>query len=149
VVGRSHRSKVGLAKLKDVIELTRAVLGIPGDYRIAIVPGSDTGAIEMALWSLLGPRGVDVAAWENFGQDWIIDLTTQMKLADCRVFSAPYGALPDLSETDPNRDIVFTWNGTSLGVRVLDGRWNRRERGRGYRAAPRLSGPGTIKGGSG
>jgi phosphoserine aminotransferase len=123
VVGRSHRSKPGLAKLREVIELTRAVLGIPADHRIAIVPGSDTGAMEMTLWSLLGSRGVDVAAWENFGQGWVVDLTTQMKLDDCRVFSAPYGALPDLSETDPDRDIVFTWNGTSSGVRVPDGDW--------------------------
>ena len=123
VLGRSHRSKPGLAKLKEVIDLTREVLGIPQDYRIAIVPGSDTGAIEMSLWSLLGPRGVDVAAWENFGRDWIIDLTTQMKLEDCRVFEADYGALPDLTATDPDRDIVFTWNGTSSGVRVPNGDW--------------------------
>jgi phosphoserine aminotransferase len=122
-VGRSHRSKAGRAKLKEVIDLTRTVLGIPNDYRIAIVPGSDTGAVEMALWSLLGPRGVDVLAWESFGKEWVADITRQHRLADARVLQARYGALPDLREVDPARDVVFTWNGTTSGGRVPDGEW--------------------------
>jgi phosphoserine aminotransferase len=123
-VGRSHRSKAGRAKLKEVIDLTRTVLGIPDDYRIAIVPGSDTGAVEMALWSLLGPRGVDVLAWESFSKEWVADITRQLKLADARILQAPYGALPDLRKVDPVRDVVlFTWNGTTSGVRVPDGEW--------------------------
>lgn len=123
LTGRSHRSKPGLAKLREAIDLTRAVLGIPDTHRIAITPGSDTGAVEMAMWSLLGPRGVDVAAWESFGQDWVTDAVKQLKLADCRSFVAPYGELPDLSQWDPQRDIVFTWNGTTSGVRVPNGDW--------------------------
>lgn len=123
VLGRSHRSKEGKAKLKQVIDLTRQVLGIPDDYRIGIVPGSDTGAVEMALWGLLGPRGVDVFAWESFGGDWVKDIAQELELEDRRVFEAPYGELPDLSQADPNRDIVFTWNGTTSGVRVPDGDW--------------------------
>ncbi len=123
LLGRSHRSKPGLAKLRQVIDLTRAVLRIPDSHRIAIVLGSDTGAVEMAMWSLLGPRGVDIAAWESFGQDWVTDATAQLKLADCRVFDASYGELPDLSRWEPERDIVFTWNGTTSGVRVPDGSW--------------------------
>jgi phosphoserine aminotransferase len=122
-VGRSHRSKAGRAKLKEVIDLTRTVLGIPNDYRIAIVPGSDTGAVEMALWSLLGPRGVDVLAWESFGKEWVADITGQLRLPDARILQAPYGALPDLRAVDPARDVVFTWNGTTSGVRVPDGEW--------------------------
>lgn len=123
-VGRSHRSKPGKAKLKEAIDLTRAVLGIPDDYRIAIVPGSDTGAVEMALWSLLGPRGVDVLAWESFGKEWVTDITKQLRLDDVRVLEAPYGELPDLSLVDTrNRDVVFTWNGTTSGVRVPDADW--------------------------
>jgi phosphoserine aminotransferase len=122
-VGRSHRSKAGRARLKEVIDLTRTVLGIPNDYRIAIVPGSDTGAVEMALWSLLGPRGVDVLAWESFGKEWVADITGELRLPDVRVLQAPYGALPDLREVDPTRDVVFTWNGTTSGVRVPDGEW--------------------------
>ena len=123
LVGRSHRSKAGKAKLKEVIDRSRSVLGIPADYRIGITPGSDTGAVEMALWSLLGARGVDVLAWESFGKEWVTDITKQLKLADVRVFEAPYGELPDLSKVDTNRDVVFTWNGTTSGVRVPDAKW--------------------------
>jgi phosphoserine aminotransferase len=123
VLGRSHRSREGKAKLRQVIDLTRDVLEIPRDYRIGIVPGSDTGAVEMALWSLLGPRGVDVFAWESFGEEWVTDIVKQLKIEDSRVFRAPYGELPDLSQADPARDIVFTWNGTTAGVRVPDADW--------------------------
>jgi phosphoserine aminotransferase len=123
LVGRSHRSKPGKAKLQEVIELSREILGIPSDYRIGIVPGSDTGAIEMALWSMLGARGVDVLAWESFGKEWVTDITKQLKLPDVRVFEAPYGELPKLDQVDATRDIVFTWNGTTSGVRVPNGDW--------------------------
>lgn len=122
-LGRSHRSKPGKAKLREVIDLTREVLGIPAEYRIAIVPGSDTGAVEMALWGLLGPRGVDVLAWESFGGDWVIDITKELPIEDRRVFQAPYGDLPDLTQADPDRDTIFTWNGTTSGVRVPNGDW--------------------------
>lgn len=122
-LGRSHRSKPGKAKLREVIDLTREVLGIPAEYRIAIVPGSDTGAVEMALWGLLGPRGVDVFAWESFGGDWVIDITKELPIEDRRVFQAPYGDLPDLTQADPDRDTIFTWNGTTSGVRVPNGDW--------------------------
>ncbi len=128
-LGRSHRAKIGKARLKRLIDETRSVLGVPDDYRIGIVPASDTGAMEMAMWSLLGERGVDVLAWESFGKDWIIDITTQLKLADVRVLDADYGALPDLSSVDCNRDVVFTWNGTASGVRVPDGTWIDADRG--------------------
>ena len=117
-LGRSHRSALGKAKLKAVIDLTREVLRVPADYRIAIVPASDTGAVEMAMWSLLGPRGVDVAAWENFGNAWITDAKSQLPLKDLRIFEAPYGQLPPLHEYTGDRDLVFTWNGTTAGVRV-------------------------------
>jgi phosphoserine aminotransferase len=123
LVGRSHRSKPGKAKLEEVIQLSREILGIPSDYRIGIVPGSDTGAIEMALWSMLGERGVDVLAWESFGKEWVTDITKQLKLADVRVFEAPYGELPKLDQVDATRDVVFTWNGTTSGVRVPNGDW--------------------------
>ncbi|MCM8737069.1 phosphoserine transaminase [Azospirillum sp. A1-3] len=123
LLGRSHRSKPGKAKLKEVIDLTRAVLGIPGDYRIGIVPASDTGAVEMALWSMLGARGVDMLAWESFGKEWVTDVAKQLKLPDVRNLIAPYGELPDLSAVDFSRDVVFTWNGTTAGVRVADGDW--------------------------
>jgi phosphoserine aminotransferase len=123
LVGRSHRSKPGKAKLSEVIELTKKVLGLPENYRIGIVPGSDTGAVEMALWSLLGARGVDVLAWESFGKEWVTDITKQLKLPDTRVFEAPYGELPDLGKADTNRDVIFTWNGTTSGVRVPNGDW--------------------------
>ena len=117
-LGRSHRSKIGKTKLKQAIDMTRDVLGVPADYRIGIVPASDTGAVEMALWSLLGERGVDMVAWESFGAGWVTDVVKQLKLADVRKFEAPYGQLPDLSAVDFDRDVVFTWNGTTSGVRV-------------------------------
>jgi phosphoserine aminotransferase len=123
LVGRSHRSKVGKAKLCEVIERSRGILGVPADYRIGIVPASDTGAVEMAMWSLLGERGVDVLAWESFGKGWVTDITKQLKLKDVRVLEADYGELPDLGGVDSSRDIVFTWNGTTSGVRVPDGDW--------------------------
>ena len=122
-VGRSHRAKIGKAKLAEVIERSRTILGIPDDYRVGIVPASDTGAFEMAMWTLLGPRGVDALAWESFGAGWITDLAKQLKPADLRVFEAPYGALPDLGQVDGDRDVVFVWNGTTSGVRVPDGGW--------------------------
>jgi len=122
-VGRSHRSKPGKAKLKEVIDRTRKVLGIPGDYLIGIVPASDTGAVEMAMWSLLGPRGVDMITWESFGEGWVSDVQKQLKLKDVRVLKAPYGELPDLSKVDPSRDVVFTWNGTTSGVKAPNGEW--------------------------
>ncbi|WP_158792476.1 phosphoserine transaminase [Granulicella sp. L60] len=123
LVGRSHRSKPGKAKLNEVIELTRSILGIPDGYRIGIVPGSDTGSVEMALWSMLGARGVDVLAWESFGKEWVTDITKQLKLPDTRVFEAPYGELPDLTKVSPDHDVIFTWNGTTSGVRVPNGDW--------------------------
>ena len=123
LVGRSHRSKAGKAKLAEVIERTRRVLGVPKDHRIGIVPASDTGAVEMALWSLLGARGVDLLAWESFGAGWVSDVTKQLKLKDLRTFNADYGKLPDLTQVSPDRDVVFTWNGTTSGVRVPNGDW--------------------------
>ncbi|SCB36125.1 phosphoserine transaminase [Rhizobium hainanense] len=123
ILGRSHRSNEGKAKLREVIDLTREVLEIPEDYRIGIVPGSDTGAVEMALWGLLGARGVDVFAWESFGDDWVKDIAQELELEDRRVFQSPYGELPDLLQADPSRDVVFTWNGTTSGVRVPDADW--------------------------
>jgi phosphoserine aminotransferase len=122
-LGRSHRSKIGKAKLKRAIDLTREVLEVPADYRIGIVPASDTGAFEMALWSLLGARPVTVLAWESFGEGWVTDVTKQLKLKDARAVTAPYGELPDLSKIDPATDVVFTWNGTTSGVRVPNGDW--------------------------
>ena len=120
-LGRSHRAKIGKTKLAQAIDLTREVLQVPVDYRIGIVPASDTGAVEMALWSLLGARGVDMLAWESFGAGWVTDVVKQLKLADVRKFEAPYGELPDLAQVDFDRDVVFTWNGTTSGVRVPDG----------------------------
>lgn len=117
-LGRSHRSALGKAKLKEVIDLTREVLEVPADYRIAIVPASDTGAVEMAMWSMLGPRGVDVAAWENFGNAWITDAQSQLPLKDLRILEADYGKLPPVHQYTGDRDLVFTWNGTTAGVRV-------------------------------
>jgi phosphoserine aminotransferase len=117
-LGRSHRAKVGKAKLKQAIDLTREILEVPADYRIGIVPASDTGAVEMALWSLLGERGVDMIAWESFGSGWVTDVVKQLKLKDVRKLEADYGELPDLSAIDFDRDVVFTWNGTTSGVRV-------------------------------
>ena len=122
-LGRSHRSKIGKAKLKQAIDLTREVLEVPADYRIGIVPASDTGAVEMALWSLLGARGVDVLAWESFGLGWVTDVVKQLKLDDARTITADYGKLPDLSQVDFSRDVVFAWNGTTSGVRVANGDW--------------------------
>ncbi len=112
-LGRSHRAKPGKAKLAEAIELTREVLQVPADYRIGIVPASDTGAVEMAMWSLLGPRGVDLLAWESFGSGWVSDAVKQLRLSDTRVIEAPYGELPDLSTVDFSHDVVFTWNGTT------------------------------------
>ena len=123
LLGRSHRSGPGKAKLKDAIERTRSLLGIPPDYRVAIVPASDTGAVELAMWSLLGPLPVDLFAWESFGEDWVTDAARQLKLKDARIFKADYGVLPDLSQACPSHDIVFLWNGTTSGVRVPDGNW--------------------------
>jgi len=117
-LGRSHRAKVGKAKLKQAIDLTREILNVPADYRIGIVPASDTGAVEMALWSLLGERGVDMLAWESFGAGWVTDVVKQLKLKDVRKFEADYGLLPNLADVDFDRDVVFTWNGTTSGVRV-------------------------------
>jgi len=122
-LGRSHRAKVGKVKLKEAIDLTREVLEVPADYRIGIVPASDTGAVEMILWSLLGARPVDMLAWESFGEGWITDVTKQLKLPDVRALTAPYGELPDLSQVDFSHDVVFTWNGTTSGVMVPDGDW--------------------------
>jgi phosphoserine aminotransferase len=120
-LGRSHRARIGKAKLEQAIALTREVLEVPADYRIGIVPGSDTGAVEMALWSLLGQRGVDMVAWESFGAGWVTDVAKQLKLPDVRKIEAGYGELPDLSRIDFSRDVVFTWNGTTSGVRVPNG----------------------------
>jgi phosphoserine aminotransferase len=123
VVGRSHRAKVGKARLAEVIDRSRRLLGLPDDYRLGIVPASDTGAVEMALWSLLGARGVDLLAWESFGSGWVTDVTKQLKLADVRALTADYGELPDLDAVDFERDVVFPWNGTTSGVCVPDGDW--------------------------
>jgi phosphoserine aminotransferase len=121
LVGRAHRSKAGKARLKRAIDETRRILEVPASHRIAIVPASDTGAMEMALWSLLGARGVDVLAWESFGHGWVTDVVKELKLTDVRVLEAPYGALPDLKKVDFSRDVIFTWNGTTSGVRVPSG----------------------------
>src|SRR6187431_2495233 len=122
-LGRSHRAKVGKAKLKLAIELTREVLEVPAGYRIGIVPASDTGAVEMALWSLLGPRAVTMLAWESFGEGWVTDVQKELKLKDVTVLKAPYGEIPNLSKVDPATDVVFTWNGTTSGVRVPNANW--------------------------
>jgi phosphoserine aminotransferase len=122
-VGRSHRAKLGKAKLAEVIERSKKVLGLPPDYVLGIVPASDTGAVEMSMWSMLGERGVDVFCWESFGSGWAGDCKNQLRLADLRVFKADYGKLPDLSQADWARDVVFTWNGTTSGVRVPNGDW--------------------------
>ncbi|PCI87203.1 MAG: phosphoserine transaminase [Hyphomicrobiales bacterium] len=122
-LGRSHRSKLGKAKLADAIELTREVLQIPADYKIGIVPGSDTGAVEMALWSMLGARGVDMLAWESFGAGWVTDVVKQLKLENVTLRDAEYGQLPALRHVNFDNDVVFTWNGTTSGVRVPNGDW--------------------------
>ncbi len=118
VLGRSHRSKPGKARLQECIDRMRAVLEVPDSHLIGIVPGSDTGAVEMAMWSMLGARPVQILAFESFGKDWATDALKQLKLADCEVLDAPYGALPDLTKVRPDADLVFTWNGTTSGVRV-------------------------------
>ena len=122
-LGRSHRAKIGKAKLKRAIDLTREVLEVPADYRIGIVPASDTGAVEMALWSLLGQRPVTMLAWESFGEGWVSDVLKELKLKDASVLKAPYGELPDLAKVDFATDVVFTWNGTTSGVRVPNANW--------------------------
>lgn len=122
-LGRSHRSSLGKAKLKEAIQKTKEVLGIPEDYLVGIVPGSDTGAIEMAMWSLLGPRGVDVVYFESFGKTWAGDITKQLKLKDVNLLNADYGHLPDLNKVNFANDVVFTWNGTTSGVKVPNGDW--------------------------
>src|SRR5215218_7237111 len=127
-LGRSHRAKIGKAKLKLAIELTREVLEVPADYKIGIVPASDTGAVEMALWSLLGARPVTMMAWESFGEGWITDVAKQLKLKDVTVLKAGYGEIPDLSKVDFSTDVVFTWNGTTSGVRVPNGDWIKADR---------------------
>jgi len=128
LVGRSHRSKPGKARLQEVLQRTRDLLGIPDEYRIGVVPASDTGAVEMVLWSVLGERGVDVLSWESFGQGWVTDITKQLKLPDVRHLEADYGQLPDLEKVDCDRDVVFPWNGTTSGVRVPDAGWIAPER---------------------
>src|SRR5713226_4071359 len=122
-VGRSHRSKTAKKKIVDAVDRSRALLGIPADYRIGIVPASDTGAVEMALWSLLGARPVDMLTWESFGEGWVTDVAKQLKLKDTRVLKAPYGQISDLKAVDWTHDVVFTWNGTTSGVRVPNGDW--------------------------
>jgi len=129
LTGRSHRSKAGRAKLKRAIEQTREILGIPAGFRVAIVPASDTGAIEMAMWSMLGARPVTLLTWESFGEGWVTDVVKHLKLKATTVIRADYGELPDLSRVDPETDVVFTWNGTTSGVRVPDGNWIAADRG--------------------
>jgi phosphoserine aminotransferase len=128
LLGRSHRSKIGKAKLKRAIDLTRELLEVPADYRIGIVPGSDTGAIEMAMWSLLGARAVTMLAWESFGEGWVSDVAKELKLKDVKILKAGYGELPDLTKVDSSHDVVFTWNGTTSGVRVPNGDWIKADR---------------------
>ena len=120
LLGRSHRAATPKAKLAEVITLSKSILGMPADWRLGIVPASDTGAVEMAMWSMLGARGVDVLVWESFSKDWATDVLKQLKLADARVLDAPYGKLPDLGAVDPKRDVVFVWNGTTSGVRLTN-----------------------------
>jgi phosphoserine aminotransferase len=127
-LGRSHRAKIGKTKLKLAIDLTREVLEVPADYRIGIVPASDTGAVEMALWSLLGSRPVTMIAWESFGEGWVTDVVKQLKLKDVTKLTAGYGEIPDLAKADPASDIVFTWNGTTSGVRVPNADWIKADR---------------------
>ena len=122
-LGRSHRAKIGKDKLAEAIELSKKVLGMPSDYLLGVVPASDTGAVEMAMWSMLGARGVDVLSWESFSSIWASDCKNQLKLKDLNVYKADFGKLPDLSKVDCNRDVVFAWNGTTSGVRVPNGDW--------------------------
>src|SRR6478672_4820689 len=128
-VGRSHRAKEGKARLKLAIDKTKALLGLPAGYVCGIVPASDTGAFEMAMWTMLGARGVDALAWESFGKGWVTDITKQLKIKDLRVHEAEYGRLPDLGKVDFDRDVLFTWNGTTSGVRVPNGDWIAAKRG--------------------
>ncbi len=123
MTGRSHRAGPAKARIQEVSDRSRAILGIPDDWKLGLVPGSDTGAVEMALWSLLGARGVDLLAWESFGSGWVTDVVKQLKLEDVRTHEADYGSLPDLAAVDFGRDVVFTWNGTTSGVRVPNGDW--------------------------
>ena len=123
LAGRSHRSKPGKARLAEVIDRSKAILGMPADWRLGIVPASDTGAIEMAMWAMLGERGVDMVFWESFGKGWVTDVKSQLKLHDVRTFTAAYGELPDLTQVDCDRDVVLCWNGTTSGVKVPDGEW--------------------------
>jgi len=122
-VGRSHRSKLGKKKIVEAVDRTRALLGMPAEYKVAIVPASDTGAVEMALWSLLGARPIDMLAWESFGEGWVTDVAKQLKLKDARVLKAGYGQIADLKAVDWTHDVVFTWNGTTSGVKVPNGDW--------------------------
>ncbi|WP_088243285.1 phosphoserine transaminase [Calothrix rhizosoleniae] len=122
-LGRSHRSEAGKAKLKEVIDLSKKILDVPADYHLGIVPASDTGAVEMALWSLLGKLPLDILAWESFGQEWVTDVVNQLQLPDTRVLQAPYGSLPDFGQVDFSHDVVFLWNGTTSGVRVSNADW--------------------------
>jgi phosphoserine aminotransferase len=123
VLGRSHRSKPAKAKITQTMDLARQILGLPDEYLIGIVPGSDTGAVEIALWSLLGARGVDVLAWESFGKDWVNDIVNQLQIDNVTVHQAAYGALPDLAAVNFDNDVVLTWNGTTSGVKLPDGNW--------------------------
>ena len=127
-IGRSHRSKDAKAKLKFVIDKSKSILGLPKNYILGIMPGSDTGAIESALWNLLGKLGVDILAWENFGKDWVKDVVEQLKISDCNVYESDYGYIPDLNNLNFDRDIVFTWNGTTSGVKVPNGNWIKEDR---------------------
>lgn len=128
VLGRSHRAKAGKAALSEVITRSKKILNMPADYRLGIVPASDTGAVEMALWSLLGVRGVDMIAFDSFGGEWVTDVVKQLKLADVKIHQADYGSLPDLTKVNTDRDVVFTWNGTTSGVRIPNGDWIKKDR---------------------
>jgi phosphoserine aminotransferase len=123
VLGRSHRAEECKVRLKEVIKKSKEILGLPKDYVLGIMPGSDTGALEASLWCLLGERGVDVLAWDNFGKDWVIDVVDQLKIQDVNVYQAEYGELPDLTKVDFTKDVIFTWNGTTAGVKVPNGNW--------------------------
>ncbi|MGD1871586.1 MAG: phosphoserine transaminase [Mastigocoleus sp.] len=127
-VGRSHRAKLGKAKLAEAIELSKEVLQVPNNYKLGIVPASDTGAFEMAMWTMLGQRGVDALAWESFGKGWITDALKQLKLKDINVYEADYGQIPDLSVVDTDRDVIFTWNGTTSGAKVPNADWIKDDR---------------------
>ena len=127
-VGRSHRSSEAKLKLKFIIDKSKEILNLPDDYILGIMPGSDTGSIEAALWSLLGKRGIDILAWENFGNDWVTDIIKQLKLKDCNIYSAEYGDIPDLNQVNFERDVIFTWNGTTSGVKIPDGKWIKEDR---------------------